>query len=76
MKKQLLIIPALAIALNGCIVTEGMRALQANTEAIDMSTCAIMENAEAIDQANRGIEENRRQIELVNKRLQEISKDS
>lgn len=75
MKKALLLLPALALTLDGCsIVSEGMRALRCNTEAIDMSSYAIMENAQAIEQANRGIEENRRQIELVNKRLDEMNK--
>jgi hypothetical protein len=77
MRKHLFIIPALAILatlLNGCLISEGMRALQANTEAIDMSTYAIMENAEAIEQANCRIEENRRQIEMVNRRLEEMNK--
>jgi methyl-accepting chemotaxis protein len=70
MKKLLLFLPLVTVALQGCsTINETLDALQRNREAIDRSTQVIDENREAIEAANRGIDENRRQLEEINKTL-------
>jgi hypothetical protein len=71
MKKFLCLIPLLSLTSCGTI-NETMQAMEANKQAIDMSTNAIEENRQAISEANRSIEENRRQLEAINKTLKKV----
>lgn len=77
MKKLLVILPVIGIALTSCgAINESMRALEDNRRAIDMSTQAIEENRQAIEDANRGIEENRRQLDAINQTLKKASESA
>lgn len=70
MKRLLFLMPLVGMSLSSCsIVNETMSSLEANRQAIDMSTYAIQENRQAIEDANRGIAENRRQLDEINKTL-------
>lgn len=74
MKKQLVLIPLLGVTLSGCgMINETMATLEANREAVEMSTWAIQENAQAIEDANRSIAENKRQLDEINKTLKKAA---
>lgn len=73
MKKILLLLPMIGLALSGCrMINESMQALEYNRYQIDENTEAINRNAQAIEYANTRIEENRRQLEGVNQVLQKV----
>lgn len=74
MLKHLFLAVAGAMTLSSCMINDTIQSLQANRDAIDMSTQAIYENIQAIESANRNIEENRRQIESLNAELRQATK--
>lgn len=77
MKVQAFLLGASALALSGCSqMDESMRAMEANRQAIEWSTCVIYENAQAIEQVNRSLEENRNQMNAINQTLEKIKSES
>jgi len=73
MKKNIVLIPCVGIILSSCGINDTFQALEANREAVDMSTYAIQENIQAVEAANRSIAENRRQLEEINKALKKAA---
>lgn len=77
MKVQALLLGASALTLTGCSqMDESLRAMEANRQAIEWSTCVINENAQAIEQVNHSLEENRRQMNAINQTLEKIKAES
>lgn len=73
MKKYWITAILLGVTCTSCgnKLQETMDAIDANNEAIRMSTYAVHENAQAIHEATIAIEENRRQINSVNQTLKQ-----
>ena len=80
MQKFILLCPLLLMILSGCnvknMVNETIYAMQANRQAIEMSTYAIEENAQAVQDVNQAIEENKRQLEAINATLKHVNESS
>lgn len=73
MALKLFLLTALAGALSSCMVSDTMRAMECNRQAIEMSTQAICENVQAIEEANQSIQENRKQLDAINLELKHVS---
>lgn len=64
-----LLLASLAGLLSSCMISDTMRAMECNRQAIEMSTQAICENVQAVEEANRAIEANRVQLDAINQEL-------
>lgn len=77
MKKKVILFSLVGLSLTGCsTIDESMRAMEANRQAIDYSTCVINQNTQAIEQDNAAIAENRRQLQAINETLGKIKEES
>jgi hypothetical protein len=73
MKQALFILPLIGLLLPGCSTLQRtMRAMECNSQAIEMSTQAILENRQAVEEANYAIDQNRRQLERINQELRSV----